>query len=189
MKNIILFASGSGSNAQRIMNHFKNNPGAGVAAVFTNNAMAGVIEKAQAYHVPAVVFTRDDLNSGRVLEQVREFNPHLIVLAGFLWKFPSDIIAAYPEKIVNIHPALLPKYGGKGMYGINVHRAVHENKEAESGITIHYVNANYDEGNIIFQQAVAVDDCATPEEVAARVLELEHRYFSEVIEKLLKEDF
>ena len=189
MKNIVLFASGGGSNAEQIMKYFNNGTEVKGVAVFTNNAAAGVLEKALKYDVPAIVFTRDDLNGGKVLEQVKELNPDLIVLAGFLWKFPSDIIAAYPDKVINIHPALLPKYGGKGMYGINVHRAVLENGERESGITIHYVNDNYDEGNIIFQERVLLDGCACAEDVAAKVLELEHRHFPEVIEKLLKDDF
>lgn len=185
MKNIVLFASGGGSNADKIMQYFKGSATIAVTAVFTNNPDAGVIQKAIAQNIPAILFTRDDLNSGKVLEQLQEFNPSLIVLAGFLWKFPSDIISKYPNKVINIHPALLPKYGGKGMYGLNVHRAVLENKEPESGITIHYVNENYDEGNIIFQERVAVDACASPEEVAAKVLELEHRHFPEVIDKLM----
>ncbi len=185
MKNIVIFASGGGSNAARIMEYFSGHNAIAVNAVFTNNPGAGVIQKAIDYNVPAIIFTRDELNGGKVLEQLKEFNPSVIVLAGFLWKFPPDIIAAYTGKVVNIHPALLPKYGGKGMYGINVHRAVLENKEAESGITIHYVNENYDEGNIIFQERVAVDACATAEEIAAKVLELEHRHFPEIISGLL----
>jgi len=187
MKNIVLFASGSGSNAGQIMQYFSKGNAANVVALFTNNPVAGALEKALQHNVPAIVFTRDQLNNGSVLEQVAEFNPDIIVLAGFLWKFPSDIIAAYPMKVINIHPALLPKYGGKGMYGIKVHRAVLENKEKESGITIHYVNEDYDEGNIIFQQAVALEECTTPEDVAQKVLELEHRHFPEIIEQILSQ--
>ena len=180
----MLFASGGGSNAEQIMQYFKGNS-IKVVALFTNNAAAGAIDKALSHNVPAIVFTREQLNDGTVLERLREFNADLIVLAGFLLKFPSDIIAAYPDKVINIHPALLPKYGGKGMYGIHVHKAVLENKEKESGITIHYVNDNYDEGNIIFQQSVALEECATAEDIAQKVLELEHRHFPEVIEKLI----
>lgn len=187
MKNIVLFASGGGSNAGQIMQYFSNGNAVKVVAIFTNNATAGVLDKAMQYDVPSVIFTRDQLNDGTVLERLREFNADLIVLAGFLLKFPADIIAAYPDKVINIHPALLPKYGGKGMYGMNVHRAVLENKEKESGISIHYVNDNYDEGSIIFQQAVALEECTTPEQVALKVLELEHRHFPEVIETLLSE--
>ena len=185
MKNIVLFASGGGSNAEQIMRYFSQSKTHKVAVVLTNNANAGVLAKAEAYNVPALVFTKDELNNGNVLLHVQAFNPSLIVLAGFLLKFPADIIAAYPGRVINIHPALLPNYGGKGMYGIHVHRAVLENKEKESGITIHYVNDNYDEGNTIFQQAVKIEECLTPEDVALKVLALEHEYFPRVIEELL----
>jgi phosphoribosylglycinamide formyltransferase-1 len=186
MKNIVLFASGGGSNAEQIMSYFLHNENVNVALVLTNNANAGVLQKAAHYGVPALAFTKEELNSGFVLRHLQAFNPSLIVLAGFLLKFPAAIIAAYPGKVINIHPALLPKYGGKGMYGAHVHRAVHENKDKESGITIHYVNDNYDEGNVIFQQAVAVDECLSPEEVALKVLALEHEHFPKVIEQLLE---
>lgn len=185
MKNIVLFASGGGSNAEQIMSYFSQNETAKVALVLTNNAYAGVLAKAETYSVPTLVFTKDELSNGFVLRHLQAFNPHLIVLAGFLLKFPADIIEAYPHRVINIHPALLPKYGGKGMYGLHVHRAVLENKEKESGITIHYVNNNYDEGNVIFQQAVAIEECLTPEEVALKVLELEHEHFPKVIEQLV----
>lgn len=187
MKNIILFASGGGSNAEHIMRYFEGNPKVKVAALFSNNPAAGALQKAEGFGVPTVVFTREELNNGTVLQKVNGYAPNLIVLAGFLWKFPADIVAAYPDKIINIHPALLPKYGGKGMYGLNVHTAVLANKEAESGITIHYVNEHYDEGNIIFQERVALDACTTPQEVAAKVLELEHEYFPKIIEKLISD--
>mgnify|MGYP005845134669 CR=1 FL=1 len=189
MKNIVLFSSGGGSNAGQIMQYFSSGNSIRVVALFTNNPDAGAIGKALQYNVSAIVFTRDQLNDGTVLERLKEFNADLIVLAGFLLKFPSDIIAAYPEKVINIHPALLPKYGGKGMYGINVHKAVLENNEKESGITIHFVNDNYDEGNIIFQQSVTLNECATPEDIAQKVLELEHRHFPEVIDQLLNKEF
>jgi phosphoribosylglycinamide formyltransferase-1 len=185
MKNIILFASGNGSNAERIMHYFKGREGYNVSAVFTNNAKAGVIQKSEAYNVPVIVFNRQDMANGTLLKKVKNTTPDIIVLAGFLWKFPADIIKEYPDRVINIHPALLPKYGGKGMYGMNVHAAVYNNKEKESGISIHYVNDNYDEGNIIFQQTVAVDECISPEEVALKVLQLEHEYFPVIIERLL----
>jgi phosphoribosylglycinamide formyltransferase 1 len=187
MKNIVLFASGGGSNAEQIMSYFSQNKTAKVVLVLTNNANAGVLVKAESHNVPTLVFTKEELNSGFVLRHLQAFNPHLIVLAGFLLKFPADIIEAYPHKVINIHPALLPKYGGKGMYGLHVHRAVLENKEKESGITIHYVDNNYDEGNIIFQQAVAIEECLSPEEVALKVLALEHEHFPKVIEQLIQE--
>ena len=187
MKKIVLFASGGGSNAEKIMQYFGEKSGFEVSGVFTNNSNAGVIDKAKEYGVPAIVFTREELNGPEVLQKIQEINPDLIVLAGFLWKFPSNIIAAYPHKVINIHPALLPKYGGKGMYGIHVHTAVLQNKEKESGITIHYVDDNYDEGNIIFQKAILVEECLSPEEVALKVLSLEHEHFPVVIENLLNQ--
>lgn len=189
MKNIVIFASGGGSNAEAIMKHFKDREGYGIAAIFSNNTNAGVLQKAELYGVPTVTFNREELNGNAVLLKLQAFNPDLIVLAGFLWKFPETIVKAYPDKIINIHPALLPNYGGKGMYGINVHTAVHTNKDTESGITIHYVNEHYDEGNIIFQATVALDDCATPQDIAEKVLQLEHKFLPRVIEDLLKKDF
>jgi phosphoribosylglycinamide formyltransferase-1 len=185
MKNIIVFASGGGSNAQKIMEYARQEKAYNVAAIFTNNANAGVLQKAAAYNVPTVVFTRQDIENGSLLGKVQQYNPALIVLAGFLWKFPADIIETYPNRVINIHPALLPAYGGKGMYGMHVHRAVHTNKEKESGITVHYVNNNYDEGNIILQEKVAIEECLSPEEVAAKVLVLEHEHLPKVIQKLL----
>jgi len=185
MKNIVLFASGGGSNAQQIISYFLQSKTVNVALVLTNNANAGVLQKAAQYSVPTLVFTKEELTNGFVLRHVQAFNPTLIVLAGFLLKFPAAIIATYPGRVINIHPALLPNYGGKGMYGIHVHRAVLENKEKESGITIHYVNDNYDEGNVIFQQVVAIEDCLTPEEVSLKVLALEHEHYPQIIEKLV----
>jgi len=185
MKNIVIFASGGGSNAEKIISYFSQSETIKVALVLTNNANAGVLAKAAAYGIPALVFTKEELNNGFVLRHLQAFNPSLIVLAGFLQKFPADIIAAYPHKVINIHPALLPKYGGKGMYGAHVHRAVHENGEKESGITIHYVNDNYDEGNVIFQKAVNIEECLSPDDVALKVLALEHEHFPRVIEQLL----
>lgn len=187
MKNIILFASGGGSNAKRIMEYFAQRQGYSVKALFTNNPNAGAIAIADSYNVPSVIFTREELDNGKVLQEVRKNDPDIIVLAGFLWRFPTSIIKEYAGKVINIHPALLPNYGGKGMYGMNVHRAVHENKDKESGITIHYVNDNYDEGNIIFQQAIAIEECLSPEEVALKVLSLEHEHFPVVIEQLLNQ--
>lgn len=188
MKKIIVFASGSGSNAVAIINYFRAKKTAEVTAVFSNNPKAKVLEKSHDLGVETVVFGREDIENGTLFRQVSAQNPDLIVLAGFLWKFPSDIIEAFPEKIINIHPALLPKYGGKGMYGLNVHRAVLENKDENSGISIHFVNNNYDEGAMIFQAEVAVDECASAEEIAAKVQELEHTHFPEVIEKLLNSE-
>ncbi len=186
MKKIILFASGSGSNAENIIKYFQQKKTAEVVAVFSNNPNAKVLEKASNLGVKTYIFTKEELNSGQVLQKTNEFQPDLIVLAGFLWKFPNDIVADYPDKIINIHPALLPKYGGKGMYGLNVHKAVLENKESHSGISIHFVNEHYDKGAMIFQADVLVENCQTAEEIATKVQELEHVHFPKVIEKILK---
>lgn len=186
MKKLVLFASGAGSNVENIIQYFNGKTEVGIAAVFTNKPDAGVVDKAKSYGIPVVVSLRPDLENGKALQDVNSFSPDLIVLAGFLLKFPSDIISAYPNKVINIHPALLPKYGGKGMYGMNVHRAILENREAETGISIHYVNEHYDEGAIIFQEKIGVSDCDSPEQIAARVQKLEHEHFPIVIEQLLK---
>lgn len=185
MIKIVIFASGSGTNAENIIRYFQATKSASVEAVFTNKADAQVIQRAEKYQVPSQVFTKNDLETGKVLQEINTIQPDLIVLAGFLLKFPQSIVAEYPDKIINIHPALLPKYGGKGMYGMHVHRAVVENKESKTGITIHYVNENYDEGNIIFQKEVTVLISDTPEVVAAKIHELEQDHFPVVIEKLL----
>jgi phosphoribosylglycinamide formyltransferase-1 len=186
MKKIVLFASGSGSNAEKIILHFNKKSIANVVEIFTNNPNAKVLERAKKLNVPSLVFNRQELNEGKVLEKLAQIKPDLIVLAGFLWKFPESIIKQYPDKVINIHPALLPNYGGKGMYGMNVHQAVLENKEKETGITIHYVNENYDEGEFIFQKSVNIEDCQTAEAIADKIHVLEHQYFPEVIERLLE---
>ena len=185
MKKIVIFASGSGSNAEQIILHFKNSNQGNVVGILSNNLHAKVLDRAKNHDIPFQTFTKEELNDGSVLQKVQAFQPDLIVLAGFLLKFPSDIIAHYPNKIVNIHPALLPSYGGKGMYGMHVHQAVLENNEKETGISIHYVNEHYDEGGIIFQQSVSIEDCTTAEEIAQKIHELEHKYFPVIIEKLL----
>jgi phosphoribosylglycinamide formyltransferase-1 len=186
MKKIVIFASGSGTNAENIIKYFAETKIGTVVAVFTNRSDAKVIERAQNYQVPAVVFSKDDLNESKILQKINTFRPDLIVLAGFLLKFPQDIIEAYPDKIINIHPALLPKYGGKGMYGMNIHRTIVENKEKETGITIHFVNENYDEGNILFQKNIVLSGDETAEEVAHKIHELEQEHFPQVIERLLE---
>lgn len=185
MKKIVLFASGNGTNAENIITHFKKSSQGTVVSVFVNNPRAKVIERAQNHDVSVILFDKEQLNNGFVLRKLNEIQPDLIVLAGFLWMFPANIIKEYPNEVINIHPALLPKYGGKGMYGMNVHKAVLENKEKETGITIHFVNEKYDEGEFIFQQATNIENCITPEEIAEKVHELEHEYFPIVIEKFL----
>jgi len=188
MKKIVIFASGSGTNAENIIKYFENKEFGSVVAVFTNNPNAKVIERAKKFHLPTEIFSKAELFESKVLQKLNDFQPDLIVLAGFLLKLPENIIESYPNKIINIHPALLPKYGGKGMYGMNVHKAVVENKEKETGISIHFVNENYDEGNIIFQERVALLETDSPENVAEKIHELEQRYFPEIIEKLLNQD-
>jgi phosphoribosylglycinamide formyltransferase-1 len=184
MKNIVLFASGNGSNAEEIIIYFKNSENAKVVAIFSNKADAKVLDRAKNHNIPSVVFSKAQLNEGFVLEKLQQFQPDLIVLAGFLLKFPESILKKY-TKVINIHPALLPKYGGKGMYGMHVHQAVLDNKEQETGITIHFVNEHYDEGEFIFQKAVNIENCNTAEEIAHKIHELEHQYFPEVIGKLI----
>lgn len=186
MKNIVLFASGSGTNAENIILFFKNNPIANVVAVFCNNANAKVIERANLLNVPTVVFNKEELLSDFVLTKLKFFRPDLIVLSGFLLMFPKHIIKVFPNKIINIHPALLPNYGGKGMYGMNVHQAVFDNKETETGITIHFVNENYDEGAFIFQKSTPISHCESPEAISKEIQLLEHQYFPITIENILK---
>lgn len=185
MQRILIFASGSGTNAENIIKYFQGSSVATVVAVFSNNPIAGVLDKAKKLTVPTDIFTKEELKSGKLLQKVDKFKPDLIVLAGFLLKFPQDLIDAFPNKVINIHPALLPKFGGKGMYGMYIHIAVVENKEIETGISIHYVNENYDEGNIIFQKSVSLSEIDTPESVALKIHELEQKHFPEIIEKLL----
>ena len=185
MKKIVVFASGAGTNAENIIKHFKKRSQGTVVGIFSNNPNAKVLEKAIFFNIPTEVFSKTELLDGKVLDKINSINPDLIVLAGFLLKFPESIIKKYPNKIINIHPALLPKYGGKGMYGMNVHQAVLDNKEKETGITIHFVNENYDEGAFIFQKSVAIDTCKTADEIASKIHKLEIEYFPEVIEGLL----
>lgn len=185
-KKIIIFASGSGSNAEQIIRYFSNNPHIHVAAVCCNNPRAGVIERAEKYHIPVYIFDRRALyGTDEVSNFLKRINPSLIVLAGFLWKIPQDIIEAFPSRIINLHPALLPKFGGAGMYGPNVQKAVLQAGERETGITIHYIDADYDRGKIIFQERCPVKPEDTPESLAKRIHALEHHFLPRIIEKLL----
>ena len=185
MKKIVIFASGQGSNAENIILHFNKKGFANVVAICTNNPNAKVIEIAKNNNIECLIFNKTELNEGFVLDKLNAINPDLIVLAGFLWKFPEPIIDVYTNKIINIHPALLPKYGGKGMYGMNVHQAVLENQEPETGITIHYANKNYDEGAFIFQKSVSIIECKSAEAIAKKIHELEMDNFPKIIEKLI----
>lgn len=187
MKKIIVFASGSGTNAENIIKHFANTEIAKVVSVFTNNASAKVIERAKNHQIPVEIFSKNELLERNVLQKIQKIAPDLIILAGFLLKFPENIIEHYPNKIINIHPALLPNYGGKGMYGMHIHRAIVNNKEKETGISIHYVNENYDEGAIIFQANVALTEEDTPETVAEKIHELEQKHFPEIIQTVLED--
>ena len=186
MKHIVIFASGSGSNAQQIAEYFSGSDLARVIMIYSNRADAHVLQRASNMNIPTVVFDRADFyENDLIYNQLEKLNPDLIVLAGFLWKVPEKIVHAFPHRIVNIHPALLPKYGGKGMYGIHVHRAVIENREKESGITIHYVNENYDEGAAILQARCVININDTPESLAKKIHALEHKYYPKTIEQVL----
>lgn len=187
-KRIVVFASGSGTNTQNIVEHFQTKLFAKVVLVLSNKKDAKVLDRAKYLKTEALSFTKEELISpDGVLKILEETRPDLIVLAGFLWKFPEHILKAYPHKVINIHPALLPKYGGKGMYGRHVHEAIVANKESETGITIHFVNERYDEGTIIFQAKVSVSEEDSALDVAQKVHELEQKFFPQVIEDLLKE--
>ena len=186
MKRIIIFASGSGTNAENIIKYFQKLKTAEVTHVFSNNQRAKVLRRAHDLKVKALHFDRASFyDTNEVLNILKDAQPDLIVLAGFLWIFPKKIIDVFPDQVINIHPALLPKYGGKGMYGHHVHEAVVRNQEKESGITIHYVNEHYDEGAIIFQAKTSIKEEDTPEDVANAIHQLEYKHFPVVIEKVL----
>ncbi|WP_370226971.1 phosphoribosylglycinamide formyltransferase [Mesoflavibacter sp.] len=188
MKRVVIFASGSGSNAENLIKFFHNSDNASVVQVLTNNPHAKVLDRCKRLKVSALSFNRIAFTQTEdVLNILKSSNPDLIVLAGFLWKFPENILKNFPNKVINIHPALLPKFGGKGMYGMNVHKAVVENKETETGITIHYVNENYDEGAIIFQAKCKVEASDSAEDVATKIHKLEMEHFPKVIDRLLNE--
>lgn len=185
-KNIAIFASGSGTNAEQIIKHFSGSSKARVKIILSNKPDAYVLERARKHAIPSYVFSRDEFYHSRsVIERLEQEEIDLIVLAGFLWLVPTDLIRAFPDRIINIHPALLPKYGGKGMYGMRVHEAVIEAGDAESGISIHYVNERYDEGKIIHQARCKVRADDTPETLAEKVHQLEYEYFPKVIEELI----
>lgn len=186
MKRIVIFASGSGTNAENIIRFFQKKENASVVLVLTNNPQAKVLDRCKTLAVSALSFNRVAFSkTDDVLNILKASKPDLIVLAGFLWKMPETILNAFPNKIINIHPALLPKYGGKGMYGMHVHQAVVANNETETGITIHYVNENYDEGAVIFQAKCDVLPSDSANDVAAKIHELEMEHFPKVVEELL----
>lgn len=188
MKRIVVFASGSGTNAENIINYFQNTTIARVTKVLSNNEHAKVFDRCKSLNVSCLPFNRTQFSKTDYILELLKKEADLIVLAGFLWKIPETIVAAFPNKIINIHPALLPKYGGKGMYGMHVHRAVKENNESETGITIHYVNEHYDEGAIIFQTKTTILPEDSPENIAEKIHILEYEHFPKVIETILTKD-
>jgi phosphoribosylglycinamide formyltransferase 1 len=185
MQSVIIFASGTGTNAAAIIEYFNTGNKATVALIVCNNPDAGVLEIATKNHIPFLLIDRKTIHEALLLEQLQSYDPALIVLAGFMWKIPADVIAAFPGKIINIHPALLPAYGGKGMYGHHVHNAVLAAGESESGITIHYVNEAYDEGNILLQARCPVLPGDSAHQLAARIHRLEHFYYPRLIDFML----
>ncbi|MDD7915642.1 phosphoribosylglycinamide formyltransferase [Polaribacter ponticola] len=185
MKRIVVFASGSGTNAENIIKFFNHTKTAKVTQVLCNNEHAKIFDRCKNLNANCLLFNRTEFSKEDTILNLLKEQADIIILAGFLWRIPEKIVAAFPNKIINIHPALLPKYGGKGMYGMNVHKAVKEHKESETGITIHYVNENYDEGAIIFQAKTALNVEDTPETIAEKIHILEQRYFPRIIEDVI----
>ena len=187
MKRIAIFASGSGSNAQRIMEHFKRNKEMEVALVLCNKPDAYVLQRADNFEVPTHVLTKEELlHTNSIDNLLKNLEIDILVLAGFMWLLPERFIQNYPKRIVNIHPALLPKHGGAGMFGRKVHESVLKSKDNETGITIHYVNENFDEGEIIYQSKCTVEKNDDLEKLAYKVHQLEHIHYPKIIEDLLK---
>ena len=188
MNNIAIFASGSGSNAENLIKYFENHPNIRVRLVLSNSSEAFVIQRAKNLKVPVKVFNRKEFFENTIVDKaLEEAEINFIVLAGFLLLIPQRLLNAYPGRIVNIHPALLPKYGGKGMYGMKIHEAIEANMDRESGITIHYVDPVYDNGQIIFQEKFSIAEGENAEQIAQKVHKLEYEFYPKVIEKLLSE--
>ena len=186
MKNIAIFASGSGSNARKILEYFEDREDVAVSIIITNRKNAGVLEHAREFDVPTLKIDKSYFfNNDCILKVLAKEQTDLIVLAGFLWLVPEYLVKSYPDKILNIHPALLPKYGGKGMYGHHVHEAVKANGDSESGMTIHYVNEKFDEGGHVFQAKCKLDETDTANDIAAKVLQLEHEHYARVVDEVL----
>lgn len=184
--NLAIFASGNGSNAEALMERFKRHKLIQVTGIVTNNPEAGVIKKAKGFGKPTIILNPEKINDGEVIyEQIKHLEPDYLVLAGYLKLIPSALIEKFPKRIFNIHPSLLPKYGGQGMYGYRIHEAVKANKEKESGITIHYVSKNYDEGEIIFQKVKRLDQTWSAEIIGREILLLEHEWYGKIIEKTI----
>ncbi|MBN2175169.1 MAG: phosphoribosylglycinamide formyltransferase [Bacteroidales bacterium] len=188
MKRIAIFASGSGTNAQRIAEYFNDNPVVEITRIYCNNPHAFVLARAKKLNIPSLVFDRKSFyESESVINSLLKDQTDLIVLAGFLWLVPLNILRKFHNRIINIHPALLPEYGGKGMYGMHVHETVLNAGDKESGISIHYVNERYDEGKLIFQAKCSVDENETPESLAGKIHQLEYEHYPRIIEKILIE--
>jgi len=186
MQQIAIFASGAGSNAREIIRHFRNHPGVGISLIVCNKPGAGVLQIAANEKIPVLMLEKENFFRGDAyVSAIQAAGVDFIVLAGFLWKIPDPLIKAYPGKIINIHPALLPKFGGKGMYGARVHESVIDAGEKESGITIHYVDEHYDHGQPIFQAKVSIEAADTPETLAGKIHQLEHKYYPLIIEEIL----
>ena len=186
-KRIAIFASGSGSNAQKLMEHFKRSPEVEIALVLTNNPDAYVLQRADNFEIPSHIFDRNEFyHTDHVIDLLKNLEVDLIVLAGFLWLIPIKLIHEYPGRIINIHPAILPKFGGKGMYGDHVHKAVMEANETEGGITIHYVNENYDEGEYIYQAKYRIDKDDNLELIKFKGQQLEHQHYPRIVETIIK---
>jgi phosphoribosylglycinamide formyltransferase-1 len=186
-KRIAIFASGSGSNAQKIMEYFKKHDDAEVAIVLTNNPEAYVLQRADNFEIPSHIFDRQEfIKTDEVVQLLKNLQIDLVVLAGFLWLIPQNLLKAFPNKIINIHPSLLPKFGGKGMYGDKVHHSVLDAREEESGITIHFVNEKFDEGEVIHQSRFRIEEGDDLEMVKFKGQQLEHLHYPKVIEALLK---
>ena len=184
-KKIIIFSSGNGTNAEEIIKYFEDKEEVNIQLILTNNSNAGVLERAKKHKIPAIFYNNEAFEKKIVFQILNSLNPSLNILAGFIRKIPNIIISRFPNKIINIHPALLPSHGGKGMFGIEVHKSVIRSNDSKTGVTIHYVNSNYDEGEIIFQKSLKVDPDDSPESLFRRVQKLEHKYYSLIIEKLL----
>ena len=185
VKRIIFFASGSGTNVANIIKYFNGNDKVEVALTLTNNPNSGVIKRVKKMKKPLMVFSKHELEDKSLLQKIISINPDLIILAGFLLKIPANFVNAFPKKIINIHPALLPKFGGRGMYGDRVHQSVKDSSEEKTGITIHFVNEFFDQGTIIFQESVPIQDNDTVEDIANKVHKLEYAHYPKIIDQLL----
>lgn len=187
MIKIAVFASGNGTNADNIIKYFKNHLKIKIALIASNKSSSNVLKRAKKHNTPILLFSPKELNNGGVLKDLKKCEIDFIVLAGFLLKIPQHMLSAYPKKIINIHPSLLPLYGGKGMYGIHVHKKVFDAQDTETGITIHFVNEKYDDGAIIFQAKCLLNKYDTIKEIAKKVHKLEKKFFPKIIESILNE--